>query len=55
MNKVSGDKLHDAIRLQIEEPRSFLIQCVSSILLYTYFQVGKIIVEDEQSGKLAII
>jgi len=50
MIQETNQKLYEAIKLQIEESRRFIVQRVNSVLVYTYFQIGKMIVEDEQSG-----
>ena len=50
MNKVSDDKLYDAIRLQIEESRSFLIQRVNPVLVYTYSRLIKSLLRTSKAG-----
>ena len=43
--------LFSRIRNLIEGSRQKLVQTVNSTMVLTYFQIGKIIVEDEQKGK----
>lgn len=50
MIQATNHKLYQAIKSQIEESRQFIVQRVNSVLVYTYFQIGKAIVENEQSG-----
>ena len=50
MIQATNHKLYEAIKSQIEKSRQFIVQKVNSVLVYTYFQIGKAIVEDEQSG-----
>ncbi len=50
MIEATNHKLYESIKAQIEESRQFIVQKVNSVLVHTYFQIGKVIVEDEQSG-----
>lgn len=48
MIEVTNRKLYEAIKSQIEESRRFIVQRVNSVMVYTYFQIGKAIVEDDR-------
>jgi predicted nuclease of restriction endonuclease-like (RecB) superfamily len=49
MNK---DKLYSEIRILIEQAKGFIAQNVNTILVFTNYHIGKMIVEGEQEGKL---
>src|SRR2546423_472717 len=53
MAKISKVKstLFDSIKIIIEEARSQIVRNVNTVITYTHFQIGKMIVEHEQKGK----
>jgi len=50
MVQKTNEQLYEAIKYQIDEAKRSIIQKVNTAMVYTYYQVGRIIVEDEQSG-----
>ena len=50
MNEIDSSKLIKDIRLVIEEARGRVQQVVNSAMVQTYWQIGRLIVEDEQHG-----
>ena len=50
MEKSTNNRLLNNIKTYIDEAREFVVQNVNTAMVYTYYHVGKIIVEDEQSG-----
>jgi predicted nuclease of restriction endonuclease-like (RecB) superfamily len=44
------DYLYNAIKREIEEAKKYIIRNVNLAMVHTYYQIGKIIVEDEQGG-----
>lgn len=46
------DKLYSGIKDLIEQARSFVAQNVNTTLVFTYYHIGKMIVENEQKGKV---
>jgi hypothetical protein len=50
MKKKNND-LYKSIKGLIEEARTKIVRNVNSILVYTHFEIGRMIVEDEQKGK----
>lgn len=52
MKKIkSSNTLYDSIKLIIEESKSQIVRSVNTTIILTYYEIGRIIVEDEQSGK----
>lgn len=47
---ISVSLLHD-IRLLLTQARQTLVQSVNSTMVQTYWQIGRLIIEDEQQGK----
>ncbi|MFT3680683.1 MAG: PDDEXK nuclease domain-containing protein [Ferruginibacter sp.] len=45
------NSLYSSIRDLIEEAKSKIVRNVNSIIVYTYFEIGRIIVQHEQKGK----
>lgn len=50
MVHITNETLFNAVRSHIDEARRFVVQNVNTAMVYTYYHIGKIIVEDEQSG-----
>lgn len=53
MAKIKKEKrsLYHSIKTIIEEARSQIVRNVNTVITYTHFQIGKMIVEHEQKGK----
>lgn len=51
MNKSSNSSLIDAIRSIIEESRNSVVKQVNTVMVFTYYHIGKSIVEHEQGGE----
>jgi predicted nuclease of restriction endonuclease-like (RecB) superfamily len=49
--KKQENNLYNSIKQIIEEAKSQIVRNVNSIITYTHFQIGRIIVEHEQKGK----
>lgn len=43
--------LYDSIKSLIEESKAQIVRKVNTTIILTYYEIGRIIVEDEQSGK----
>ena len=50
MSELLNDNLYKTIKELIDESRNSVLRHVNTTMVFTYFQVGKIIVEDQQSG-----
>jgi hypothetical protein len=50
MENTSENVLFNSIRSIIDESRKRVFRFTNAILLQTYWQIGKLIVEDEQFG-----
>ncbi len=50
-NIVPNNPLFDNIALLIEQAKQYVITTVNTTMVHTYFQIGRMIVEDEQQGK----
>jgi len=50
IKKTKGN-LYNSIKTIIEEARSQIVRNVNTVITYTHFQIGKMIVEHEQKGK----
>lgn len=48
---MKNQKLFDDIKQLIEQARNFVVQNVNTTLVYTNYNIGRMIVEDEQQGK----
>lgn len=53
MAKIKKTKsiLYNSIKIIIEEARSQIVRNINTVITYTHFQIGKMIVEHEQQGK----
>lgn len=49
--EVSGNKLFGMITELLSEARQFIVANVNHAMVLTYFEIGRLIVEDEQNGK----
>lgn len=52
VGRSSIDHLYDNIRTVLEQARNNVYQAVNSAMVQAYWQIGRIIVEEEQKGKL---
>jgi len=46
-----NNSLYDSIKLLIEESKAQIVRKVNTAIILTYYKIGRMIVEDEQSGK----
>lgn len=46
-----SNSLYNSIKILIEESQAQIIQRVNTTITFTYYEIGKMIVEDEQKGK----
>jgi hypothetical protein len=51
MTELKKDKLFNAVKNLIEESRRSIAKQVNTAMVFTYYHIGKMIVEDEQDGK----
>lgn len=51
MSNLSNESLFKSIRGLIEESRQAVVKHVNTIMVYTYYHIGKTIVEYEQGGE----
>jgi len=52
MNKHEAkNSLFQSIKVLIEEAKQKVVRNVNSVIVYTYFEIGKIIIQNEQEGK----
>lgn len=51
MMEISEDSLFQSVKEIIRQSREKVFRMANSTLLLTYWQIGKLIVEDEQNGK----
>lgn len=49
--EISEDSLFQSVKEIIRQSREKVFRMANSMLLLTYWQIGKLIVEDEQNGK----
>ncbi len=49
---ITSKNLFSQIKNLIEQSKSTLVRTINSAMVYTYFQIGKIIVEHEQKGEI---
>ncbi|WP_423147027.1 PDDEXK nuclease domain-containing protein [Rubrolithibacter danxiaensis] len=49
--EISGTDLFQSIRSLIENSRKSIVRNINSAMLMTYFEIGRMIVEDQQQGK----
>lgn len=52
LQKENLNKTYDCIRVILEEARSSAYRAVNSAMVKAYWQIGRIIVEEEQNGKI---
>ena len=50
MKELKADKLFNAVKYLIEESRRSIAKQVNTAMVFTYYHIGKMIVEDEQDG-----
>ncbi|MBD0284313.1 MAG: DUF1016 domain-containing protein [Flavisolibacter sp.] len=48
---IKKDSLFQSIKSLIDEARKHVVQNVNTAMVYTYFQIGRMIVEEQQGGK----
>lgn len=51
MNKSISDSLFNSIKALIENAKSHTIRSVNATMVFTYFHIGRLIVEKEQGGR----
>jgi hypothetical protein len=51
IEKHTNIDLYNRIVQLLKEARKLVVRSVNKTMVYTYFEIGKIIVEDEQQGK----
>lgn len=51
MNNLDRSQLFQSIKSLVETAKSSIVRNINATMLLTYFQIGKMIVEDEQEGK----
>ncbi|TKB99143.1 PDDEXK nuclease domain-containing protein [Pedobacter cryophilus] len=51
MKELKTDKLFNAVKNLIEESRRSIARQVNTAMVFTYYHIGKMIVEDEQGGE----
>lgn len=52
MKQIKKNKsLYDSIKSLIEESKAQIVRKVNTSIILTYYEIGRMIVEDEQSGK----
>lgn len=49
--QITTKNLFSQVKILIENSRKQLVRTVNSVMVYTYFEIGKIIVEHEQNGE----
>lgn len=49
--EISEDSLFQSVKKIIRQSREKVFRIANSTLLFTYWQIGKLIIEDEQQGK----
>ena len=45
------NSLFQSIKVLIEEAKQKVVRNVNSVIVYTYFEIGKMIIQNEQEGK----
>ncbi len=50
-DKISNTKLFSQIVDLLQSARSKVVQTVNQTMVFTYFEIGRMIVEEEQNGK----
>ena len=51
ISKNKGDVLYTQIASILDQSRKFVVNTVNTAMVYAYFEIGRLIVEDEQQGK----
>jgi predicted nuclease of restriction endonuclease-like (RecB) superfamily len=51
IQKTEKNKLFDNIRVLLAEARKFVVKNINQTMVCTYFEIGRMIVEDEQKGE----
>lgn len=51
MNNLERSQLFQSIKSLVETAKNSIVRNINTTMLLTYFQIGKMIVEDEQQGK----
>ena len=49
--KIEKSELFDSIRFLLTEARKSVVRNINQTMVYTYFKIGRMIVEDEQKGE----
>jgi len=52
IKQVQGNDLYGRIKTLLNEARKSVVKTVNTTMVLTYFEIGRIIVEDEQQGKV---
>ncbi|MFB0496092.1 hypothetical protein ABID99_002329 [Mucilaginibacter sp. OAE612] len=50
MEQLTNDKLFRSVRELIEKSRSEVVRNVNTVMTYTYYHIGEMIVNEEQAG-----
>jgi hypothetical protein len=50
-NEIINNRLYTQIAELIQAARQNVVRTVNQAMVYTYFEIGRMIVEDEQQGK----
>ena len=51
MNNLSQNHLFQSIKILIETAKATVVRNINTTMLFTYFHIGKMIVEDKQQSK----
>jgi len=51
IQKTEKSELFDNIRFLLTEARKSVVRNINQTMVYTYFEIGRMIVEDEQKGE----
>ena len=51
LQKTDKNELFDNIKVLLVEARRFVVRNINQTMVYTYFEIGRMIVEDEQKGE----
>jgi len=51
IQETDKNKLFDNIKVLLTEARRFVVRNINQTMVYTYFEIGRMIVEDEQKGE----
>jgi hypothetical protein len=50
--KTDSDRFYDRIAKLLVEARSSVVQTINKTMVHTYFEIGRMIVEEEQNGNI---